>query len=157
MRAAALALAALTLAACGRPAPEPATPAPASAEAPALPGAETPAATPPTLPAELQGDIEGRGTEPFWAVRVTGGQITLERPDHPTVAAGAGPVRAEGGAAAWEAATANPPLRVTARVQPGCSDGMSDLSYPLAVEVTVGGETLKGCGARAGEMPRGER
>ncbi|MFC3080483.1 COG3650 family protein [Phenylobacterium terrae] len=153
MRAAVAVLAALILTACERPAPEPA-PAPAApAEAPAPPAA----ATPPALPAELQGDIEGRGTEPFWAVKVTGGQITLERPDHPTVAAGAGSVRAEDGAAVWEAATVNPPLRVTARVQPGCSDGMSDLSYPLAVEVTVGGETLKGCGARAGEMPRGER
>jgi uncharacterized membrane protein len=157
MRAAAAALAALTLAACERPAPEPAPAAPVQpAEAPATPAAP-PAATPPALPAQLQGDIEGRGTEPFWAVKVTGGQITLERPDHPPLTAGAAPARAEGEAAVWEAPTVNPPLRVTARVQPGCSDGMSDLSYPLAVVVLVGGETLKGCGARAGEMPRGER
>lgn len=153
MRAAALTLAALALAACERPSPEPAPPAPAPAEAPAVPAADPPAS--PAPPPELQGDIEGRGTEPFWAVKVTGGQITLERPDHPTLTAGAAPARTEGGAAVWDAATANPPITVAARVQPGCSDGMSDLSYPLAVEVMVGGETLKGCGARAGEMPRG--
>jgi uncharacterized membrane protein len=152
MRAAAVALAALVLAACGGP--EPAPPAPsAPAETPAAPAE----AAPPALPAELQGDVEGRGTEPFWAVKVAGGQITLERPDHPPLTVGAAPVRADGEAAVWEAPTANPPLRVTARVQPGCSDGMSDLAYPLAVEVTVGGETLKGCGAKSGEMPQGER
>lgn len=149
MRAAVVTLAALTLAACERPAaPEPAAP-----PAPAAPAV----APPPALPAQVQGDIEGRGTEPFWAVKVSAGQITLERPDHAPLTVGAAPVRAEGEAAAWEAATANPSLRVTVRAQPGCSDGMSDLVYPLAVEVTVGGETLKGCGARAGEMPRGER
>lgn len=151
MRAAAVALAALTLAACERPEPDPAPAAQTPAEAP------PPTATPPALPAELQGDIEGRGTEPFWAVKVIGGQITLERAGHPPLTAPAAPARAEGEGAVWEAPGANPPLRVTARVQPGCSDGMSDLSYPLAVEVVVGGETLKGCGAPAGELPRGER
>lgn len=155
MRAAALVLVLLTLAACERPVP-PAPPAPPAPVSPVE--APTPPAPPPSvLPAELQGDIEGRGTEPFWAVKVSGGQITLERPDHPAVTAGAAPVRAEESAAVWEAAAVNPPLKVIARPQPGCSDGMSDLSYPLAVEVTVGGETLKGCGARAGGMPRGER
>jgi uncharacterized membrane protein len=151
MRTAALALAAFSLAACGRPAPDAAAPAEPTAAAVVPPVAEPP------LPAQLQGDIQGRGTEPFWAVTVAGGQITLERPDHSPLTAVAAPARAQDGAAVWEAPTANPPLTVTARVEPGCSDGMSDLVYPLAVELTLGGETLKGCGARSGEMPRGER
>jgi uncharacterized membrane protein len=37
-----------------------------------------------------------------------------------------------------------------------CSDGMSDLAYPLTVEVTAQGATLKGCGAKTSEMPKGE-
>jgi len=31
------------------------------------------------------------------------------------------------------------------RAQPGCSDGMSDRRYPLAAELTVGGEERRGC------------
>ncbi|MFA5599619.1 MAG: hypothetical protein WCY15_04395 [Phenylobacterium sp.] len=148
MRAALLALAALTLAACGRPAPEPVTqPGPAPA-----PTAETP-----QVPAGLTGGVEGRGTEPFWAVTVKDGRLTLERPDHPPLTAAVGPARLQDGAVVWDTPAVNPPIRVAAREAPGCSDGMSDLSYPLAVELTLDGETLKGCGARAGEMPRGER
>lgn len=137
MRAAGLVIAALMLAACGGGPPA------------SLPEA--------TLPPGLQGDIEGRGTEPFWAVKTAGDRIILERPEHPPLTLAAEPPREEAGAAIWDGAAADPPVRVAARVQPGCSDGMSDLVYPLAVEVTIGGETLKGCGARAGEMPRGQR
>lgn len=146
MRAATLALAVLTVGACGRPAPNAAAPDRPS-EAPAVMA----------IPAELQGGVEGRGTEPFWAVTVAGGQIDLQRPDHPPLTAGASNARAVEGAAVWDGRSADAPLQVSARVQPGCSDGMSDLVYPLAVEVRIGGDVLRGCGAPAGQMPRGER
>jgi uncharacterized membrane protein len=146
MRAAPLALA-LALAACQQPE---APPAPEASPPPSAPAVDPAPAAP---AASRLGDIEGRGTEPFWFVRVAGDAITLERPDHPTLTATGAAAGVEGERTVWQAQT----VRVAAWSQPGCSDGMSELAYPLAVEVVVGGETLKGCGARAGELPRGER
>jgi uncharacterized membrane protein len=35
-----------------------------------------------------------------------------------------------------------------------CSDGMSDLKYPMSAEVVLVNETLKGCAARTAELPK---
>ena len=35
-----------------------------------------------------------------------------------------------------------------------CSDGMSDLKYPMNAEVVLLNETLRGCAARTAELPR---
>ena len=42
---------------------------------------------------------------------------------------------------------AGKPFVLTTRAAPGCSDGMSDRSYPLAVTLTVAGEKRTGCAA----------
>lgn len=90
------------------------------------------------------------GTEPFWGVRI-GDKITLQRPDHADlVVANAGPT-INGDVAVWNA------RGLTVRIEPqaGCSDGMSDNRYPYAATVTVDGEVLKGCAARADLWPKG--
>ncbi|HEY9217462.1 MAG TPA: hypothetical protein VIO94_05385, partial [Phenylobacterium sp.] len=113
---------------------------------------------PAAMPAALQGDIEARGTEPFWGLKLQSGNVTIERPDQPKLIAFLAVNRMEGEQAVWQTSAEKPLIRLVVRPQPGCSDGMSDLSYPLAVELTISGtETLKGCGAKAGEMPTGER
>ena len=37
------------------------------------------------------------------------------------------------------------PFELQTRAAPGCSDGMSDKSYPVAVELLVQGKRRKGC------------
>ncbi|MET0295291.1 MAG: hypothetical protein ABW042_09770 [Phenylobacterium sp.] len=97
-------------------------------------------------------DVDGRGNEPFWSVKTRGSTISLERAGDQALVAEAAPQNGPNGELKW----VSDKLTVTARQQPGCSDGMSDFAYPLAIEVVVEGQTLKGCGAPAGELPHGE-
>lgn len=138
------------VAACQPQAPDGA-PAPPPADAPAViaPTPMAPAPTPPSpasLPAELSGDLDARGTEPFWAVSIRKDQLVLTRPDHPEVKASAGAARMEGDKAVWTAQFEGKPLLVRIWTQ-ACSDGMSDRDYPLTAEVAVADVTLKGCAA----------
>ena len=81
------------------------------------------------------------GTEPFWALAISGGQMTYTPME---------------GAAVGEPLPAQVPIANGYRYDGAllsvvvthatCSDGMSDLSYADTVAVTVGGETRNGCG-----------
>ena len=123
---------------------------------PATNETETPAAEPGESPVahgpanDYRAGMRLTGTEPFWGVRI-GDKITLQRPDHPDlVVANAGPT-INGDVAVWNARG----LTIRLEPQAACSDGMSDNRYPYAATVTVDGETLKGCAARADQWPRG--
>jgi len=85
------------------------------------------------------------GTEPFWAARIEGRCVTYSHPEDqkgirvwtrftPTPAGGA-----------WSGALGGRQFVLRTRAAPGCSDGMSDKSYPVAVELLVQGEQRKGC------------
>ncbi|RAK57139.1 COG3650 family protein [Phenylobacterium deserti] len=113
----------------------------------ALSGAAAGCQTP--MPPQVDARIDARGTEPFWAVRVRDAQVTLIRPEQPDLSAPA-QRRTEGGASVWSGRTADG-RTLTLRVWPqACSDGMSDLAYPMAAEVSLTGrEVLKGCAAPA--------
>lgn len=129
------------------------------------PAAEVPAtntiaepAPAPSEPAPSQAQIDYRsdmrltGNEPFWGVAITASQLKLMRPDHPDmVVANTGPT-INGDVAVWNARG----LTVRLEPQAACSDGMSNNVYPYKATVTVGGETLSGCAARADQWPRGE-
>lgn len=133
------------LAACAPQAPDgsSATP-PADAPSP-------PVAAP--IPEEFSGDLDARGTEPFWGLQIRDTQITLQRPDHPAaVGPNPGLVMKEG-KAVWETQVGADRLVVTVSLA-ACSDGMSDLKYDYAAEVVLGSETLKGCAGKANAMPR---
>lgn len=85
------------------------------------------------------------GTEPFWGATVAGRCVTWSDPETPQgtriVARYApGP---DGGT--WTGTLDGRPFALHTRAAPGCSDGMSDRAWPLAVEVTVGGTTRRGC------------
>jgi len=117
------------LAACSPSEPAPTEPA----DAP--PVAAAPAD--PTVPRELT----ARGTEPFWAVDIKGSGLTLKRPDHPDLVQPNPGGQAEGDKVVWT----TPAYRLAISVA-ACSDGMSDLAYPLGAEITLtGAQTMKGC------------
>jgi uncharacterized membrane protein len=84
------------------------------------------------------------GTEPFWGARIEGRCVTYSHPDDP-----AG-VRVwtrytPQGRGVWTGALGGKPFELRARDAPGCSDGMSDKSYPLAVDLLVESERRTGC------------
>ena len=120
-----------------------------NSETPAPKPGESPVAHGPAN--DYRSEMRLTGTEPFWGVNITSGQIKLMRPDHADiVVTNAGPT-INGDVAVWNA------RGLTIRLEPeaGCSDGMSDNRYPYAATVTVDGEVLRGCAARADQWPRG--
>ena len=141
------AAAALLLAACQPQAPDgsvaqPPADAPAPAPAPAA-----------ALPAAFQGDLDAHGAEPFWAVKIREGQIEFSTPEANIAFPNKGGV-VDGGKVVWESTDGPRPIKVTLSEQAGCSDGMSDLKFPLAAEIVHDGKTLKGCASKESERPR---
>ncbi len=104
---------------------------------------------------DFSGPITARGTEPFWALRIDGTTLTLERMGEAPVAYEAAGAHISPGRGSWAAkGPAGAPLNVTLFVSE-CSDGMSDLKYPMTAEVKlVTGEILNGCAAPTDELPR---
>lgn len=91
------------------------------------------------------------GTEPFWAAQIEGRCVTYSHPDDQqgTRVWTRYAARSDG-RSRWTGALEGRPFVLTTRPQAGCSDGMSDHRYPIAVELIVGGEHRRGCadGAR---------
>lgn len=134
-------IAALALAACQQEAAE--APPPAASAPP-----------PPPAVSDFGQPMTARGNEPFWAVRVEGTRLTLLRPGEPEAAFTAPGMAASPGQATWDAKAADgQTLTLTLRVTE-CSDGMSDLSYPMAAEVEVAGRLMTGCAAKTADLPR---
>lgn len=126
------ALAALALSACSSPSDAPDAPVDVTAE---LAGVD------------LTQPLRALGTEPFWAVDLTGNELVYAGVDRPEQRAPQGPPRLQGTMAVWESTTSTgTPLSVTLTATE-CSDGMSDRTYPLTALVRIGEETLIGCAA----------
>jgi uncharacterized membrane protein len=90
------------------------------------------------------------GTEPFWSVDITAGWLVLKRPDGAALRARNPGAVIRGGTATWRArGTDGQAVTLTARVHT-CSDGMSDIDYPLIATVRWGDLQLKGCGEATG-------
>ncbi|NJC40676.1 putative membrane protein [Brevundimonas alba] len=136
MRAFALTAAAIfALSACSPPAEAPAQPDPAPAQPPVLAGVD------------LTKPLRAVGTEPFWAVELTGSELVYSGVDRPEQRAPQKPPVVQGTMAVWESNTgAGNPIKVTLTAT-DCSDGMSDRSYPLTAMVEISGEMLMGCAA----------
>jgi len=86
------------------------------------------------------------GTEPFWAARVEGRCITYSHPEDQQgtrVWTRFTPTAHGGGA--WTGSLGGRQFELRTRGTPGCSDGMSDKSYPLIVQLLVNGEQRTGC------------
>jgi len=87
------------------------------------------------------------GTEPFWAARIEGRCVTYSHPDDQRGTRVWTRYRAGPGGGTWSGALNGRPFELRARPAPGCSDGMSDRRYPIAVDLLVGGERRRGCAA----------
>lgn len=138
------ALSALALSACSQ-AEEPASPPPAAEPAPVLAGVD------------LSKPVLARGTEPFWSVELTGTEMVYGGLDRPEQRAPQPKATIQGTTATFEGVTgAGTAIRVMLAATE-CSDGMSDLTYPLSAIVKIGDETLNGCaGSSAALRTAGE-
>ncbi|MFN3864921.1 MAG: COG3650 family protein [Erythrobacter sp.] len=85
------------------------------------------------------------GTEPFWNVRIAGGEASYSNPDHPEGMRFAVSRFAGNGGLGFSGTLFDAPFIAT--LTPGqCSDGMSDQRYPFVATIALDGETLQGCG-----------
>ncbi|MBO9559448.1 MAG: hypothetical protein J7515_12845 [Caulobacter sp.] len=124
-------LLAANLAACGE------SPMGASEGGSAAP-ADAPASTPPGP--DFSGDFDLTGTEPFWSGRIQADGLTLSRAGQPDVSTANTGAKVEGDVGVWGVGGL-----VFRLHQEPCSDGMSDRKYDYRAEVTINGQTLKGC------------
>jgi uncharacterized membrane protein len=100
----------------------------------------------------MQGDVRldikplrATGTEPFWGARIEGRCITYTHPDDQQGTRVWTRYAKGADGETWAGALGGKPFVLRASAKPGCSDGMSDKSYPLAVSLKVQGEDRKGC------------
>lgn len=98
------------------------------------------------------------GTEPFWGLEISEaeGGIFLKNMADETGTQYAWTEPRTDGATSWMYETNGDerPLKIVIK-KTKCSDGMSDIEYGYSAEVTIGGETLRGCAVRGGEpIPR---
>lgn len=104
---------------------------------------------------DISQPIMARGTEPFWAIRVTDGRIlTYSAPGETDRV-----YRAEGatvapGRATWVAHEPGGEQLTLTVYASDCSDGMSDLNYPWVAEAALPNRRLHGCAGKEAEMPR---
>jgi uncharacterized membrane protein len=111
-----------------------------------------PAPAAPVSPCMIQGDtplqvetLRAIGTEPFWAARVEGRCVTYSHPEDQQGTRIWTRYTAGQGGGTWAGALGGKPFELRTRAEPGCSDGMSDKVYPIAVELLVHGERRQGC------------
>ena len=98
--------------------------------------------------------VRAIGTEPFWNAQAEGRCVTYSTPDDPKgtriwTRFNPGP---DGGV--WVGAFDGKPFKLITRLRQGCSDGMSDRSYPLDATLTVRGEERRGCATPEGAGKR---
>lgn len=85
------------------------------------------------------------GTEPFWGARVDGRCVTYSHIDDQQGTRVWTQYRQVGAESIWAGTLREKPFELRVRSMPGCSDGMSDKLYPLAVTFQVDGEQRTGC------------
>lgn len=93
--------------------------------------------------------VKAIGTEPFWGARVEGRCVNYSTPEDQKgtrvwTRFNPGP---DGGV--WVGTLDGAPFKLITRLRPGCSDGMSDRSYPMEAVLTVRGEERRGCASPA--------
>ena len=96
---------------------------------------------------DLSGTIEAKGAKPAWSLQISDTRFTLTRPGKPAVQATAPGSMITPQGASWAARTADGrPMQVSLRSH-ACT--LAGRQYPMAVQVSLGGETLSGCAAKA--------
>ena len=89
--------------------------------------------------------IRAVGTEPFWAAQVEGRCVTYSHPENQSGTRVWTEFSGTTQNGTWSGFLNDRPFVMRTRPQQGCSDGMSDKRYPIAVSLTVNGEERTGC------------
>ena len=87
------------------------------------------------------------GTEPFWGADIDGRCVTYSWPERQSGVRLWTRFRQHGATVSYAGSLDGAPFGMNVRPQAGCSDGMSDRRYPLAVTLKIGSETRHGCAA----------
>lgn len=95
------------------------------------------------------------GTEPFWGLTVNGSQARYSTPDNVEGVPFA-VTRFAGNNGLGYSGTIDDIPFVATLTPGGCSDGMSDRSYPFTATVVFGDATLRGCGYTSAQSFQGE-
>jgi uncharacterized membrane protein len=85
------------------------------------------------------------GTEPFWGARIEGRCVTYSTPENQQGTRVWTRFTPAPGGGVWSGALGGKRFELSTKAAPGCSDGMSDRRYPVAVTLLVGGEQRTGC------------
>ena len=85
------------------------------------------------------------GTEPFWSARVEGRCVTYSHPENQSGTRVWTKFSGSEENGLWSGALDGQPFVMRTTPKIGCSDGMSDGRYTIAVSLTVGGEKRSGC------------
>lgn len=85
------------------------------------------------------------GTEPFWGARIDGRCVTYSHPDDQKGTLVWTRFVGTARSGTWTGNLGGSPFILRTRPEAGCSDGMSDRRYPIAVTLTVSGEQRTGC------------
>lgn len=90
--------------------------------------------------------IRAIGTEPFWGARVEGRCVTYSTPENQEgTRVWTRYSEAGDGTSEWVGQLRGKKFEMRVRPEEGCSDGMSDRRYPIAVQLVVDGENREGC------------
>lgn len=89
--------------------------------------------------------LKAIGTEPFWGAEIHGRCVTYSTPEDQKGTRVWTQFTGSAERGSWSGFFDKQHFVLRTRPEPGCSDGMSDRSYPIAVTLTVRGEERKGC------------
>jgi uncharacterized membrane protein len=89
--------------------------------------------------------LKAVGTEPFWAARIYGRCVTYMTPENQAGTRIWASFDGSRDSGVWTGFYKEQRFVLRTRPAPGCSDGMSDKSYPVGVTLVVGGEERIGC------------
>lgn len=126
---------------------------------PRTPDSAEPPAPPPALAGvQLDQPVRLIGTEPFWRLEVTAEALTYYSAETGAETAAAragnpGPT-VQGTVATWSAEADGGRALEILLTATDCSDGMSDRTYPLTAQVTLGETRLQGCAAQTAAFDR---
>lgn len=89
--------------------------------------------------------VKAIGTEPFWGARTEGRCVTYSTPEDQKGTRIWTHVDTGPQGSVWNGALRGRQFQLSVKTSPGCSDGMSDRTYPLEAVLRVDGETRHGC------------
>jgi uncharacterized membrane protein len=89
--------------------------------------------------------VRATGTEPFWNARVEGRCVTYSNPEDQKGTRIWTRFAPAPGGGTWSGSLGGGRFELRIRPRRGCSDGMSDKSYPLEAELVVAGSSRRGC------------